>query len=35
MLKDIEAGKIENFPQSVHITGFLRAFAKKLIVIFL
>ena len=29
MLKDIEAGKIENFPQSVHITGFLRAFAEK------
>ena len=29
MLKDIEAGNVSNFPPTVHITGFLRAFAEK------
>ena len=29
MLKDIEAGNVSKFPQTVHITGFLRAFADK------
>ncbi len=29
MLKKIESGEIDRFPQSIHITGFLRAFAEK------
>ena len=29
MLKDIESGNVSNFPQTIHITGFLRAFAEK------
>ena len=29
MLKDIEAGNISKFPPTIHITGFLRAFAEK------
>ena len=29
MLRDIEAGDISKFPQTIHITGFLRAFAEK------
>ena len=29
MLKDIEAGNVSKFPPTVHITGFLRAFAEK------
>jgi len=29
MLKNIEAGDIEKFPQTIHITGFLRAFSEK------
>ena len=29
MLKDIEAGDVSKFPPTIHITGFLRAFAEK------
>ena len=29
MLKDIEAGNVSKFPPTIHITGFLRAFAEK------
>ena len=29
MLKDIEQGNLSKFPQTIHITGFLRAFAEK------
>ena len=29
MLKDIEEGDLSKFPQTIHITGFLRAFAEK------
>ncbi len=29
MLKDIEEGNVSKFPQTIHITGFLRAFAEK------
>lgn len=29
MLKNIEAGDVSKFPQTIHITGFLRAFAEK------
>ena len=29
MLKDIEEGNLSKFPQTIHITGFLRAFAEK------
>ena len=29
MLKDLEAGNISKFPPTIHITGFLRAFAEK------
>jgi len=29
MLKDIESGNVSNFPPTIHITGFLRAFAEK------
>ena len=27
--KDIESGNLENFPQTILITGFIRAFAEK------
>lgn len=29
MLEDIEAGNVSKFPPTIHITGFLRAFAEK------
>ena len=29
MLMDIEAGDVSKFPPTIHITGFLRAFAEK------
>ena len=29
MLNNIEAGDVSKFPQTIHITGFLRAFAEK------